>query len=129
MKKRTMLLLGFVAVFSIGCDNNTTTQQEILPIANAGHPISSGRGTTVVLNGSQSHDPDEKSLTYQWTIIEKPSGSLSTLSDNTSPFPSLYLDKVGIYKAQLIVSNGEKESQPSIVTISDADTPPVANAG
>ncbi|POC50929.1 hypothetical protein CRN32_15015, partial [Vibrio vulnificus] len=67
--------------------------------------------------------------TYQWTIIEKPSGSLSTLSDNTSPFPSLYLDKVGIYKAQLIVSNGEKESQPSIVTISDADTPPVANAG
>ncbi|MCU8424966.1 PKD domain-containing protein [Vibrio vulnificus] len=129
MKKRTMLLLGFVAVFSIGCDNNTTTQEEILPIANAGHPISSGRGTTVVLNGSQSHDPDEKSLTYQWTIIEKPSGSLSTLSDNTSPFPSLYLDKVGIYKAQLIVSNGEKESQPSIVTISDADTPPVANAG
>ncbi|MGL0817126.1 PKD domain-containing protein [Vibrio vulnificus] len=129
MKKRTMLLLGFVAVFSIGCDNHTTTQEEILPIANAGHPISSGRGTTVVLNGSQSHDPDEKSLTYQWTIIEKPSGSLSTLSDNTSPFPSLYLDKVGIYKAQLIVSNGEKESHPSIVTISDADTPPVANAG
>src|SRR5260370_14973752 len=43
--------------------------------------------------------------------------------------PSFYMDKVGNYTVQLIVSDGELNSAPSQVVISTKNSPPVANAG
>lgn len=99
------------------------------PIADAGNDVTLQQGATVVLNGSASYDPEGAKLSYQWSVVAKPSSSSSELSDPTSPFPSIYLDAVGDYTFELIVNNGEADSLPATVTISDSDATPVANAG
>lgn len=100
-----------------------------LPIADAGQDVTLQQGMTVVLNGSASHDPKGASLSYQWSVVSKPASSSSDLSDPSSPFPSFYLDAVGDYTFELVVNNGEADSLPARVTISDSDSTPVANAG
>ncbi|PKI12630.1 PKD domain-containing protein [Colwellia sp. 12G3] len=87
------------------------------------------RGATAVLNGSGSYDPYGAPLTYFWRVVSQPTTSTSKLSDSSSPFPSLYLDEFGDYKIELIVNNGEEDSLPVILTISDSDSLPIANAG
>lgn len=101
----------------------------VLPIADAGHPIRAKTGASVVLNGSGSHDPSGKSLTFEWQILSRPTGSQVQLTDATSPYPGLVIDRPGEYRVQLVVSNGTQSSNPAVVVITDTDTPPVADAG
>ncbi len=122
------VVLLFLFVLLSGCSKHTSSDP-VLPIADAGHSVKMQRGSTVVLNGSDSYDPDGASLTYSWNIVNAPTSSTSQLSDPTSPFPSLFLDKPGSYEIALVVNNGTIDSDPSIVIISDTDSMPVANAG
>ncbi|AZQ12783.1 PKD domain-containing protein [Shewanella khirikhana] len=103
--------------------------EQALPIADAGHPIRAKSGASVVLNGSGSHDPSGKSLTFEWQILSRPTGSQVQLTDATKPYPGLVLDRPGEYRVQLVVSNGTQSSNPAVVVITDTDTPPVADAG
>jgi len=107
----------------------TPTSPTHLPVADAGHSMMLQQGATATLNGSGSFDANGAPLTYSWKIVSQPTASTSQLSDSSSPFPSLYLDKVGDYEIELIVNNGENDSLPVILMISDNDSTPVANAG
>ena len=107
----------------------TPTNPIPLPVADAGHSMMLQQGATVTLNGSGSFDANGAPLTYSWKIVSQPTASTSQLSDSSSPFPSLYLDKVGDYEIELIVNNGANDSLPVILMISDSDSAPVANAG
>src|SRR5262249_30068756 len=84
---------------------------------------------TVQLDGSKSTDPNGDTLTYQWSLITVPQGSHATLSSATIVNPTFVSDLKGTYVAQLIVNDGTVSSVPSQVTISDQNSPPVANAG
>lgn len=130
---RILLLFLFILLSGCGGGNSDKTvdsgTDEGLPVANAGHSMQLQRGATVVLNGSGSYDPNGGALTYSWSIVSAPPGSASALSDTSSPFPSLFLDEAGSYEVTLVVSNGDKESKPSSVIISDTDSMPIANAG
>lgn len=123
----------FVATLLIaaGCGktSDSTTDEKLVPVADAGQPMLLQKGATAVLNASQSYDPRELPLTYNWRIVNKPATSSTSLSDSSSPFPSIYLDAVGNYEFELIVNNGEYDSAPDVVVISDTDSAPVANAG
>jgi len=99
------------------------------PIANAGANQTVFIDTTVHLNGTGSYDPDGLRITYSWSFVSIPTGSSATLSGTTTPTPSFYMDKVGNYTIQLIVSDGELTSAPSQVVVSTKNSPPVANAG
>ncbi|MEQ3695877.1 MAG: hypothetical protein ABNH02_02795 [Pseudomonadales bacterium] len=130
---RLLILMLSMLVIS-ACSNDKTAEvpvipppvQVVLPIADAGHPVTLQQGATVVLNGSKSYDPDGKSITYLWTAVSKPNSSVSELSDPTSPFPSFFLDAVGDFTFELVVNNGEEDSLPVQVTVSDSDGLPVA---
>ncbi|MEQ3695876.1 MAG: PKD domain-containing protein [Pseudomonadales bacterium] len=130
-------LTAFVIIFLSACSNDKSKENPVtpappitvLPIADAGQPMMLQKGATAVLNGSGSYDPDGSSITYAWSIVSQPTASSSQLSAATTPYPSLFLDAVGDYEIQLIVSNGEEDSLPAIVKISDSDSIPVANAG
>ena len=98
------------------------------PTANAGANQTVKTGATVTLNGSGS-DPQSLPLTYSWSLTTRPNGSTAVLSSTTSKNPTFVADKPGTYVAQLIVNNGYQNSQPSTVTITTSNTPPVANAG
>src|SRR5258708_1761337 len=99
------------------------------PVANAGTNQTLVAGTTVQLNGSGSTDIDGYPLTYSWAILSTPQGSTATLSSATIVNPTFFADKGGTYVVQLIVNDGTVNSQPSTVTITSQNAPPVANAG
>ena len=133
-----LVLICCLATLLAACSNDDSTslpkeppipEVTVLPVADAGHPVTLQQGATVVLNASNSYDPEGKPITYRWTIVSKPNSSSSELSDTTSPFPSFYLDAVGDFVFELVVNNGDNDSLPVQVTISDSDGVPVANAG
>ena len=99
------------------------------PVANAGPNQTVAVGTLVTLDGSHSSDVDGNALTYQWSFIGLPPGSLASLTGANTVAPKFTTDKVGAYQIQLIVNDGTLNSQPAFVTITTQNSAPVANAG
>ncbi len=101
------------------------------PVARSGPDQTVAIETSVQLDGRGSFDPDGSLITYAWTILEKPTGSLSGLSDPASVRPTFTADREGIYRIQLIVNDGLADSPPDevVVTAYRPNTPPTANAG
>ncbi len=106
----------------------TTTKQNGQPVANAGPDQTVQVGDTAHLDGTASSDPDGDPLTYRWSLNARPANSSSGLQGETSPSPTLAIDKPGTYVAQLIVSDGAADSSPDTVSLSTTNTAPVANA-
>lgn len=99
------------------------------PIADAGSNTTARKGTTVVLNGSASSNPSGTgTLSYRWEFSSVPLGSKSALKDASSVMPSFVPDLSGTYVVKLTVDNGAATSSAS-VTVSTANSPPVAQAG
>jgi hypothetical protein len=99
------------------------------PVAKAGPDQTAPVGTTVQLDGSASSDVDGDLLTYRWALTVKPAGSTATLSDPSAVQPTFVIDKPGTYTAQLIVNDGQVDSDPSTVNVSTVNSKPVANPG
>ncbi len=103
--------------------------QDSAPVANAGQSQTVPTNTLVKLNGSGSTDVDGQPLTYAWSFVTVPTGSHAVLNNPTSVNPTFTTDKKGTYVVQLIVNDGQLNSAPATVQISDLNSPPVANAG
>ncbi len=101
------------------------------PSARAGDAQSVLAGATVQLDGSASTDPDGDPLSYGWSLILQPTGSVAVLSSTGSPKPTFVADLVGTYTARLVVSDGVNPAVSSLVVISAAqgNVAPVARAG
>ena len=105
-----------------------------LPVANAGADQTVAVGGTAVLDGANSYDPNGLDLSYTWTVVSVPDGSVvnaSALSGADAESASFTVDKKGAYMLSLVVSNGLAESVADSVTITGlgTDTEPVADAG
>ena len=107
----------------------TTIPGNAPPVADAGPDQTVLIGDTVRLNGSGSSDADLDTLTYNWILASVPAGSAAMLSDSTAVDPKFFVDLPGNYVAELIVNDGLADSSPDTVSISTANSPPVANAG
>ena len=88
------------------------------PVANAGPDQQVAAGDMVTLDGSGSSDVDRDSLTFRWTLLTLPAGSTAVLSSLTAITPTFVADTAGIYVAQLVVNDGQLDSDPATVTIS-----------
>jgi RHS repeat-associated protein len=99
------------------------------PVANAGADQSAFVGSTVGLDGGLSHDVDDNTLSYRWSLIEKPSASSAVLVDDRLQQCRIAIDNPGHYVAKLIVNDGELDSEPDLVAIDTQNSRPVANAG
>lgn len=99
------------------------------PTAYAGANQTVPKNSLVTLDGTGSTDPEYDFLTYQWTLAQKPGGSLAQLSGATGVHPTFTADRAGTYEINLIVSDGKLSSAASTVTITATDAAPVANAG
>lgn len=99
------------------------------PVADAGPPQTVPVLTVVTLDGSRSSDANGDPLTYQWTLVQSPSGSTAQLVNPTSVQPTITIDKPGNYVVQLVVSDGILFGSPAQVTISTSNSAPVADAG
>jgi hypothetical protein len=101
------------------------------PLADAGKAQSVKVGDTVTLNASESRDEDGDTLTYAWSLSAQPDGSGAVLADSDTVRPTFVADTEGEYTAELIVNDGQVDSEPATVTITAtvANSPPVADAG
>lgn len=90
------------------------------PVAVAGPAQSVVAGSTTQLDGSASSDSDGDTLTYSWTLADRPAGSVAALSGAQSARPTLATDLPGPYTLTLVVSDGKASSAPSSVTINAA---------
>ena len=99
------------------------------PVANAGASQTVAAGAPVQLDGSESSDPNGDALTFKWSLLSRPQGSNAELSNATIATPTFVADVVGVYVAQLIVNDGELDSDPAAVTISTSNSKPTANGG
>ena len=99
------------------------------PASNPGLAQTVKTGSTVQLDGSASADLVGLSLTYNWSFVSVPAGSSAALSDSTAPRPTFVADKSGAYTLQLVVNNGQADSEPRTVVISTRNSPPSANPG
>jgi lysophospholipase L1-like esterase len=102
------------------------------PIANAGESRKVIVSTAVELNGSESYDPDNDSIvSYKWSVIEKPDGSLADIKNNSGMITEITPDVEGRYRIGLTVNDGIYNSIVcvKIINVKESNTVPVANAG
>ncbi len=97
------------------------------PQADAGPDQTVAVGATVQLDGTGSSDPDGDSLTYEWTIVIRPTGSTAVLSNPFAVSPTFVPDRPGLYGIQLRVSDGTATDQDTVVITASGG--PVADAG
>lgn len=110
----------------------TVEEAETVPVANAGSDVTANVGTLVSLDGSRSYDPMYRSLTYAWTVVDKPEASaIETVTGADAALASFTPDVKGVYVLNLVVDNGLSRSASDAVTVTavDDDAAPVANAG
>ena len=110
-------------------DAVTISTSNSAPVARAGSDQTIARRQTARLDGSRSFDPDGDPLRYTWSFVSRPTGSTAALTNPTSVNPSFMVDTKGTYVVQLVVNDGHVNSIPDVVTISTANSPPVANGG
>ena len=84
------------------CDNENQP-----PEAVAGEDVCLLFGEEAVLDGSESSDPEGADLTFEWNIAEAPDASSASIVDPTADVTSLPPDRLGDYKVELTVSDGE----------------------
>ncbi|GAB4338152.1 MAG: hypothetical protein Kow0099_12010 [Candidatus Abyssubacteria bacterium] len=89
----------------------------VCPIADAGTDQNACIGDMVQLDGSASYDPDNWPLTYSWNIISKPPCSMAVLSDETISNPTFTADCAGDFVFELIVNDGDCNSDPDTVLV------------
>ncbi|HID92452.1 MAG TPA: PKD domain-containing protein [bacterium (Candidatus Stahlbacteria)] len=104
------LIMGLIII--IGCGESEP------PVADVGKTIPDAViGVPIQLDGRGSYSSNGESLTYQWSAITKPEGSAATLINDESARPIFIPDKEGDYTFSLVVSDGERLSYPTIVTV------------
>jgi len=82
--------------------------------------------TPLALNGSASLF----ATSYNWSLVSKPLGSATVLSNATLPNPTITPDLDGTYQFELRVANGGSVSAPSTVSVeaSTGSYPPISFA-
>ena len=114
---------------SSGASTVTVSTVNSPPVANAGPNQVVTQPGKVQLDGSGSTDVDGNSLTYTWSIMSAPQGSVANLQMPNLVQPVIYTDAVGTYVFKLVVNDGTVNSAPSFVVVTNGDVPPRATIG
>lgn len=89
----------------------------------SGDSIQSGStvdlGERVILNASESTDNNvsasvSTSLSYEWSFIQRPYGSSSTISDSTEEIAYFIPDLEGTYTVRLTIDDGQNENSAEV---------------
>jgi len=85
------------------------------PVALAGNDQTKTEHLTVSLNGSESYDPENMPIYYQWSFVSKPFGSMATILNPNIAKPSFIPDTEGLYAIKLRISDGTFTSEDQLL--------------
>ena len=123
----TIIVMG---IFAYANDEALPNYAFKNPVAYPGHARVIEVGLAITLDGTGSISPAGAALSYNWTLIRKPDGSLAKLNNANTPRPSLLPDIDGDYRVELIVADENGKSSPAqTVLLSTRNIPPVAMGG
>jgi hypothetical protein len=83
----------------------TVSTRQVRPVADAGLNRRAAVGSPIGLDGSRSFDVNGSTISYAWTLIQKPSGSRAALINPGTVRPVLTPDQPGTYVAELVVTD------------------------
>ena len=127
--KTKLILLSFFFLMIIGCSEDDSS--EILTNTLEAKVVGEYQGEiltgeTVVLDGSKSMDKAGKQFQYLWKIKDKPNGSLSELTEETTAKPKFTPDKSGNYSVELKIFNTEfYDTDELAILVKEVENPPV----
>jgi len=129
-RKLRSLLIYICGVITFVLLSTSAFAQNSDIIADPGHARVLQIGTAVTLDGSGSTSPSGLQLSYAWSLIEQPAGSVAIINEPSTPRPNLVPDLAGDYLAELTVTDSEgNSSEPRTVLLTTGNIPPVAEAG
>jgi RHS repeat-associated protein len=102
-----------------------------LPISNAGPDLHTLTGVTEYLDGSDSFDPEGALITFRWSLVQAPAGSVAGLSGASLSNQPFTPDLPGDYVFELVVNDGKADSLPDqmVLRAYATNAPPNARAG
>ncbi|MFM2085907.1 MAG: hypothetical protein RLZZ237_776, partial [Pseudomonadota bacterium] len=104
-------------------------------VANGGPNQNVSVKSTVNLDGSSSTDSKGRTLSYNWTLIAKPTGSEAIISSSAGKKATFIADAAGLYSVLFYVAAGNEKSLPVTIFINASangvgvNLAPLANAG
>lgn len=101
----------------------------VAPRADAGDDLPGTVGEVTRLDATRSRDANGDRLSFSWTLLSQPAGSVTSLTDATSARPNLSIDAEGDYIAQLIATDEAGAQSADTIIISTINTRPVARVG
>lgn len=115
----------FLGVGLAGCKDDETIETPASKLeARAGDDQTVVVNTPVTLDGSASSDGNGKTFTYQWTILQKPSGSDAQLQQAATPSAAFTPDVAGTYLLELEISNASGEDTDEVSITASSPTQP-----
>ena len=113
-----VVVCALVHFLYAGCSEQTVGPNRA-PVSNAGMDQNIVLPVTVDLDGSGSYDPERDPITYLWSVVSRPPGSTAEImSVDNIPVASMVPDVPGIWVIQLVVNDGQQDSNADIVKIS-----------
>jgi hypothetical protein len=135
----TFLTFQLTVTDSSGSSDTDTTAVNVRgendpPVAEAGPNQNVNEGILVILNGSNSYDPDlGDSITYQWEQTGgSPTVTLTGANTAQASFTAPNVDSGGAsltFKLTVSDSDGLKDTDTAIVNVTGKNEPPIADAG
>jgi hypothetical protein len=123
------LLILLAGVFLLtSCKKDDEPVPSGIVTAKAGADQSVQVGQVVTLDGSGSTDSESKPLTYQWTILRKPTKSTATVSDATAFKPTFTPDEVGEYELELTVTSPNGSAKDKVLITASVAEPVTISA-
>lgn len=92
------------------------------PVANAGAPQTVLVGSTVTLDGTGSTDANNDTITYSWSILQRPDSSTAMLASTTGAKPTFVPESAGLYVITLIASDGKSSSAVATTSVTASAT-------
>lgn len=93
-------------------DEVTITTGNVRPVAVIEGAHTVNMGDVIALHGLASYDVDGDALSYRWSLISQPDGSNVALVNEVATSLSFEGDLEGTYIVQLVVNDGELDSDP-----------------
>jgi hypothetical protein len=112
-------------------DTTPSNPDNNAPRANAGpDQIGLDADQAVLLDGSASSDLDGDPLDFEWRLLQKPPGSIASITNATSITSQIYIDRPGDYRVELYVSDGIADDVDGLlIRVDEANEQPLADAG